>query len=110
MILLLVFAGIYAFDTGRLWAAPVWTGKLPKQIGFLIRTSLAETSVGRFEKPFSETNNKKSRNETTSGALAASTASGVIAFNGQSHSGTQIERLHSLISRSTASNRAPPRI
>jgi hypothetical protein len=110
MILLLVFAGLYAFDAGRLWTSSGWTGKTPKQIGFLIRTSLAESPTGRFEKRVSEANNKKSRNETTPGALAANTTSGLIAFGGQHHSATHIERSPSLISFAPSRDRAPPRI
>jgi hypothetical protein len=110
MILLLVFAGIYAFDAGRLWASPVWAGKTPKQIGYLIRTSLTESPVGRFEKRLSETSNKKSRNEITPGTLAVTAASGFIAFNSRNRSAIHLECSTSLISSSSLSDRAPPRI
>jgi hypothetical protein len=110
IILLLAFAGIYLIDAGRLWASPARGGKTAKPQGYLIRTSLSESPVGRFEKRGSEIQSKKSRNETLPGAVCASANSGLRLFSGQFRFATHIERSPSLISISPSSDRAPPRI
>jgi hypothetical protein len=108
MILLLVFAGIFCFDAGRSWISHARSGETPKPQGFLIRTSLSESPVGRFEKRGSENHSKKSRNESLQGALQASANNGLLALIGPYRFATHIERSPSLNSISPSSDRAPP--
>jgi hypothetical protein len=108
MILLLAFTGICAVDAGRLWASPAKGGREPKPQGFLLRTSLSESPVGRFEKRGSELNSKKSRNESSPGALYASANSSLLRFYCLYRFATQNERSPSLTSISPSSDRAPP--
>jgi hypothetical protein len=108
MILLLVFAICYLVEAGRLWALPVWSARMVKTQGYMLRTSLSESPVGRFEKRCSEGNSKKSRHETSPGSLNASDNSGLIVPAGHSCTTLCLERSPSLTGISPSSDRAPP--
>jgi hypothetical protein len=109
-ILFLVFVGIYLIDTGRLWASPVWAGKIARETSLLMRTSVTDYPAGRIEKRFSELSSKKSRSETTPSALSASATCGLLFGNDQYQFASHIERSPCLLSISPPSDRAPPRI